>query len=54
MGIQADTNMPDNGFSNLSIAFYVSFFFFEPIQSVLLQYFPTAKWLGANGSFNIR
>ncbi|KAH8805071.1 major facilitator superfamily domain-containing protein [Xylogone sp. PMI_703] len=48
MGIIEDTNMPENGFSNLAIAFYVSFLVCEPIQSVLLQKFPTAKWLGAN------
>lgn len=50
MGIIEDTHMPANGFSNLAIAFYVSFLVCEPIQSFLLQRFPTAKWLGINGT----
>ena len=49
MGIIDDTNMPGNGFSNLATAFYVSFLVCEPIQSVLIQRFPTAKYLGVNG-----
>ncbi|KAK5154397.1 hypothetical protein LTS14_006532 [Recurvomyces mirabilis] len=48
MGLIEDTNMPDNGFSHLAIAFYCSFLFFEPIQAFCLQRFPIAKWLGAN------
>jgi hypothetical protein len=49
MGIIEDTHMPANGFSNLAIAFYISFLVLEPVQSVLLQKLPTAKFLGING-----
>lgn len=48
MGVIEDTHMPSNGFSNLAIAFYVSFLFFEPIQSFMIQKFPAAKFLGCN------
>lgn len=48
MGVIEDTHMPANGFSNLAIAFYVSFLFFEPIQSFMIQKFPAAKFLGCN------
>ncbi|KAK4950413.1 hypothetical protein LTR10_011394 [Elasticomyces elasticus] len=51
MGLIEDTNMPDNGFSHLAIAFYCTFFVFEPIQALCLQRFPVAKWLGANGQY---
>ncbi|KAJ5602277.1 hypothetical protein N7510_011811 [Penicillium lagena] len=49
MGIIKDTDMPANGFSNLAMAFYLSFLVSEPIQSFLLQRFPAAKFLGVNG-----
>ncbi|KAK3658356.1 hypothetical protein LTR56_001767 [Elasticomyces elasticus] len=49
MGLIEDTEMPENGFSHLAIAFYCTFFVFEPIQAFCLQKFPVAKWLGANG-----
>jgi hypothetical protein len=49
MGLIEDTNLPDNGFSHLAIAFYCSFLVFEPIQAYCIQRFPVAKWLGANG-----
>ena len=48
MGIIEDTHMPSNGFSHLAIAFYVSFLVCEPLQSLFIQKFPTAKYLGAN------
>ncbi|KAK6410500.1 hypothetical protein LTR81_015282 [Elasticomyces elasticus] len=48
MGLIEDTKMPENGFSHLAIAFYCTFFLFEPIQAFCLQKFPVAKWLGAN------
>ncbi|KIX95322.1 uncharacterized protein Z520_08839 [Fonsecaea multimorphosa CBS 102226] len=48
MGVIEDTHMPSNGFSNLAIAFYVSFLFCEPFQSFFIQKFPTAKYLGCN------
>ncbi|KIW91200.1 uncharacterized protein Z519_08095 [Cladophialophora bantiana CBS 173.52] len=48
MGVIEDTHMPSNGFSNLAIAFYVSFLFCEPLQSFFIQKFPTAKYLGCN------
>lgn len=53
MGIIEDTHMPGNGFSNLAIAFYVSFLVCEPIQSFMLQRYPTAKWLGGNGDLTL-
>lgn len=49
MGVIEDTHMPDNGFSHLAMAFYVSFLVCEPLQSFLIQRLPTAKLLGANG-----
>lgn len=49
MGIIKDTNMPPNGYSHLAIAFYISFLVCEPIQAVLIQKFPTAKYLAVNG-----
>jgi hypothetical protein len=49
MGVIEDTHMPANGFSNLAIAFYVSFLFCEPLQAFFIQKFPTAKYLGCNG-----
>jgi hypothetical protein len=49
MGVIKDTNMPPNGYSHLAIAFYISFLVCEPIQAVLIQKFPTAKYLGVNG-----
>lgn len=51
MGIIKDARLPSNGFSNIAVAFYVSFFFFEPIQTFCIQKFPVAKWLGASGMF---
>lgn len=51
MGVIEDTHMPSSGFSNLAMAFYASFLVFEPIQSSLIQKFPTAKFLGINGQF---
>ncbi|GAA6019913.1 hypothetical protein JCM10207_003334 [Rhodosporidiobolus poonsookiae] len=32
----------------VSLAFYVGYFFFEPVQSMLAQRFPLAKYLGVN------
>jgi hypothetical protein len=49
MGLIEDTDLPDNGFSHLAIAFYCSFLIFEPVQAYCIQRFPVAKWLGANG-----
>lgn len=49
MGLIEDTHLPANGFSNLAIAFYVSFLVCEPLQAMLIQKFPTAKYLGCNG-----
>jgi hypothetical protein len=50
MGVIEDTHMPSNGFSNLAIAFYVSFLVCEPLQAYFIQKFPTAKYLGVNGT----
>ena len=51
MGFIEDTNMPDNGFAHLAIAFYCSFLVAEPIQAYLIQRLPTAKVLSVNGAF---
>ena len=51
MGVIEDTHMPSNGFSHLAMAFYVSFLVCEPVQSFLIQKFPTAKYLAVNGMF---
>ncbi|ETN42385.1 uncharacterized protein HMPREF1541_01539 [Cyphellophora europaea CBS 101466] len=48
MGIIEDTNLPPNGFSNLAMAFYVSFLVCEPLQTYFIQRLPVGKWLGAN------
>ncbi|KAK5051549.1 hypothetical protein LTR84_003201 [Exophiala bonariae] len=48
MGVIEDTHMPDNGFSHLAMAFYISFLFCEIPQSYLIQHFPTAKYLACN------
>ena len=48
MGLIEDTHLPPNGFSNLAIAFYVSFLVCEPVQTYCIQRFPVAKWLGCN------
>ncbi len=54
MGIFEDVNMPPNGYSHLAIAFYYSFLICEPIQAYLIQRFPTAKYLGMNGTSLLR
>ncbi|KAI1621236.1 major facilitator superfamily domain-containing protein [Exophiala viscosa] len=48
MGVIEDTHMPANGFSHLAMTFYVSFLVCEPLQSTLIQKFPTAQFLGIN------
>lgn len=41
--------MQTNQFSNLALAFYVSYLFFEFPTGYLMQRLPTAKYLGLNG-----
>ncbi|PLB45518.1 allantoate permease [Aspergillus steynii IBT 23096] len=48
MGFLEDTNMRTDQFSNLALAFYVSYLFFEFPTGYLMQRFPTAKYLGLN------
>lgn len=44
-----DTNMKTNEFSDLTLAFYVTYLVFELPTGFLMQRLPTAKYLGANG-----
>jgi hypothetical protein len=49
MGLLSDTNMHTDQFSNLTLAFYVTYLFFELPTGFLMQRLPTAKYLGFNG-----
>jgi fucose permease len=49
MGLLTDTNMHTDQFSNLTLAFYVTYLFFELPTGFLMQRLPTAKYLGLNG-----
>lgn len=49
MGLLSDTNMRTNEFSDLALAFYVTYLFFELPTGFLMQRLPTAKYLGLNG-----
>lgn len=49
MGLLSDTNMRTNDFSDLTLAFYVTYLFFELPTGFLMQRLPTAKYLGLNG-----
>lgn len=48
MGLLSDTKMRTNQFSNLTLAFYVTYLFFELPTGYLMQRLPTAKYLGFN------
>ncbi|PYH49058.1 putative MFS transporter [Aspergillus saccharolyticus JOP 1030-1] len=48
MGLLDDTGMRTDQFSNLALAFYVSYLFFELPTGYLMQRLPTAKYLGLN------
>lgn len=48
MGLLSDTNMRTDEFSNLTLAFYVTYLFFELPTGFLMQRLPTAKYLGFN------
>jgi len=50
MGLLSDTNMHTDQFSNLTLAFYVTYLFFELPTGFLMQRLPTAKYLGFNGA----
>jgi len=54
MGLLSDTNMQTNQFSNLTLAFYVTYLFFELPTGYLMQRLPTAKYLGLNGKLRLR
>ncbi|EME46888.1 hypothetical protein DOTSEDRAFT_169727 [Dothistroma septosporum NZE10] len=47
MGLEENTNMTKNQFSNLALIFYVSYLAFEFPHAYGMQRFPTAKYLGA-------
>lgn len=49
MGLLSDTKMQTNQFSDLTLAFYVTYLFFELPTGYLMQRLPTAKYLGFNG-----
>lgn len=49
MGLLTDTNMKTNEFSDLTLAFYVTYLVFELPTGFLMQRLPTAKYLGGNG-----
>ncbi|KAJ5500924.1 hypothetical protein N7527_012045 [Penicillium freii] len=49
MGLLSDTNMHADQFSNLTLAFYVTYLFFELPTGFLMQRLPTAKYWGFNG-----
>ncbi|CAL5870096.1 uncharacterized protein PFLUO_LOCUS4330 [Penicillium psychrofluorescens] len=48
MGLLTDTNMKTNEFSDLTLAFYVTYLVFELPTGFLMQRLPTAKYLGGN------
>ncbi|KAJ5676232.1 hypothetical protein N7462_009129 [Penicillium macrosclerotiorum] len=48
MGLLSDTNMRTNQFSDLTLAFYITYLFFELPTGYLMQRCPTAKYLGFN------
>ncbi|KAL1884858.1 hypothetical protein Plec18167_001513 [Paecilomyces lecythidis] len=48
MGLLSDTNMRTDQFSNLALAFYITYLFFEFPTGYLMQRLPTAKYLGVN------
>ncbi|KAJ6021785.1 hypothetical protein N7540_007289, partial [Penicillium herquei] len=48
MGLLSDTHMQTNHFSDLTLAFYVTYLFFELPTGFLMQRLPTAKYLGFN------
>lgn len=52
MGLLSDTNMRTNEFSDLTLAFYVTYLVFELPTGFLMQRLPTAKYLGLNGIMN--
>ncbi|KAK4504293.1 hypothetical protein PRZ48_005209 [Zasmidium cellare] len=47
MGLEEDTNMTKDQFSNLALIFYVSYLAFEFPHGYAMQRLPTAKYLGA-------
>ena len=49
MGLLTDTHIQTNQFSDLALAFYVTYLIFELPTGYLMQRLPTAKYLGANG-----
>ncbi|KAI1847722.1 hypothetical protein JX266_006217 [Neoarthrinium moseri] len=48
MGLQEDTSITGDQFSQLALVFYVSYLAFEFPTGYLMQRLPTAKYLGAN------
>lgn len=48
MGLQKDTGIDGNQFSQLALVFYVTYLAFEFPTGYLMQRLPTAKYLGAN------
>lgn len=54
MGLEDDTGMTKDQFSNLALIFYVSYLAFEFPHGYAMQRLPTAKYLGAMGEFGRR
>jgi MFS family permease len=48
MGLQPDTGIDGDQYSQLALVFYVTYLAFEFPTGYLMQRFPTAKYLGAN------
>ncbi|KAJ4410563.1 hypothetical protein N0V82_009227 [Gnomoniopsis sp. IMI 355080] len=48
MGLEEDTNITGDQFSQLALVFYVTYLAFELPTGYLMQRLPTAKYLGAN------
>ncbi|KAK3375839.1 allantoate permease [Lasiosphaeria ovina] len=48
MGLNKDLNLTGNDFSNIATFLFVGLLVFEIPNIFFLQYFPAAKWLGAN------
>lgn len=48
MGLEEDTRISGNQFSQLALVFYVTYLAFEFPTGFLMQILPTAKYLGAN------
>ena len=51
MGLYEDTGITKDQFALLALIFYVTYLVFESPTGYLMQRLPTAKYLGANGTW---